>query len=195
MFENVKGYSPVSQDFIWLADYYNGYLSEFDFDTKHENSFYNIEKNRLQRFGLLGNGMKMWFECYRGSFNVNGRIYDVAYKNGDKLYMLTGQDVFQRDIITYKKAYADLKLKGKAENKIVAYYFGYKSELNIDDIKFNFKPIVVIPLNKPVHFKIHLVANRDMNGSILIKKNGKFIEDIPAPIKANVGGELTWVVR
>lgn len=40
--------SPVSQAYVWIADYYDGtYLSEFDLQTQQANSFYTINKDKL----------------------------------------------------------------------------------------------------------------------------------------------------
>ena len=58
MFKTCKASSPVAQDLIWMAEYDNNYLSEFDLETKQENSFYDIDKNELKRFGLLGAATK-----------------------------------------------------------------------------------------------------------------------------------------
>src|SRR5690606_4680666 len=99
MFGKMKPYSPVIQDYIWVAEYYGGGISEFDLETKESNSFYDIDKSKLQRFGLIGKGKKMWFECYRGVFNINGNVYELIYRT-NKDYKLTGQDMFYRDIIT-----------------------------------------------------------------------------------------------
>ena len=200
MFESIKSYSPVKQNFIWIAEYYNGGISEFDIKTKKANSFYNINKNKLQRFGLIGNGNKMWFECYRGPFNINGNVYNVGYRIKDKGYCLTGQDMFQRDIIAYKKAVSDISFKkniqaGNVVNKIVGYYFGYKTEFKIDDIIFKFKPIICIPVNQSLYIDIHLVSNKDLEGKLLFVKNDKIIDTVFAPLKENVTGGIQWVLR
>lgn len=197
MFSRIKPYSPVEQDYIWVAEYFNGYLSEFDFETKKSNSFYDIDKKQLVRFGLIGKGKKMWFECYRGVFNIDGNVYELTYRT-DKDYRLTGQDMFYRDIITYKQAIADIDLTkrvGSSESKIVGYYFGYKTELKIDDITFNFKPIVSIPINEPMYIDIHLVASRNLKGELLFVKNGEIIDTIYAPLKKDVAGGIKWILR
>lgn len=199
MFGNIKPYSPVKQEYIWVAEYYGGGVSEFDLETKESNSFYDIDKSKLQRFGLIGNGHKMWFECYRGVFNIKGSRYDLVYKIGDKEYKLTGQDMFQRDIITYKKVIADADVKGKRvgdfSSQIVSYYFGYKTEFTVDDITFNFKPIICVPINQPVYIDIHLVADRDLEGELLFIKNNKIMDTVYAPLTKDVAGGMQWILR
>ena len=61
MFLNPK--APTRQPFAWVAEYINGtYLSEFDYITKQENNFYDIDRNSLVRFGLVGDGVSAYFE-------------------------------------------------------------------------------------------------------------------------------------
>lgn len=197
MFGSIKPYSPVEQDYIWVAEYYRGGVSEFDLETKESNSFYSIDKNKLQRFGLIGKGQKMWFECYRGPFNINGNIYELIYK-ADREYKLTGQDMFQRDIITYKKAIATIDLSkraGSSKSQIVGYYFGYKTEFKIDDVIFNFKPIISILVDQSMYLDIHLVADKDLKGELLFVKNGKIIDTIYAPLQKDVAGGMKWRLR
>lgn len=198
MFGKMKPYSPVAQDYIWVAEYYGGGISEFDLETKESNSFYSIDKNKLQRFGLIGKGDKMWFECYRGSFNIKGNVYELVYSINGKKYKLTGQDMFQRDIITYKQAISDIDLTkraGSSESMIVGYYFGYKTEFKIDDIIFNFKPIISIPINQHMYIDIHLVASKDLKGELLFVKNGEIIDTIYAPLTKDVAGGMQWILR
>lgn len=200
MFNRCDSVSPVLQDFIWVAEYYNGYTSEFDFITRKENSFYNINREKLVRFGLIGKRLKMWFECYRGTFNVAGKRFDIVYKEGDTLYYLTGQDVYHRDIITFKQAYSDAVFggrakKGKFKSTIIAYFFGYKSELKIKDVTFNFKPIVKVSADGKIFLDLHLVADRDLNGELLFLREGNLIESFSAPLEKNVGGGMCWIIK
>lgn len=195
MFGKIDPYSPGEQDYIWIAEYYGGGISEFE--NKESNSFYDIDKSRLQRFGLVGKGNKMWFECYRGPFNINGDVYELVYKT-DRDYKLTGQDMFQRDIITYKKAISDIDLTkrmGSAGSRIIAYYFGYKTEFTLDDITFNFKPIICVPINRPMYIDIHLVADKDLEGELLFIKNNKIMDTVYAPLTKDVAGGMQWILR
>ena len=191
--------SPVPfQDFIWVAHYFdNTFLSEFDFDTKQENSFYNIDRNKLIRFGLVGCGMNLYFEVLGGVFKLAGRMIEVVYKVDNREYYLTGQPfIMYNDIITYKDAEATLNmLTGQSSNNVINQYnFGYKQNLNIDGINFNFKAICCIPYGKKVYMNFRLVADRDLNGILCIKRNGICVAEINAPLTANVGGELNWEV-
>lgn len=190
--------SPVSQDFLWLAEYMDGnHLSEFDVVTKEENSFYAIERNKLVRFGLFGHGMNLFFEVYGGIFKLAGQMVEVIYKADGKEYYLTGQQQMYQDIITYKHAEATINLLnagGVSNNVITQFNFGYKTSLNIDGVNFSFKAICMIPYGNPVHMNFRLVADQNLDGVIQIKKNGRVIEEIIAPLAVGVGGEINWMV-
>ncbi|SNS21584.1 hypothetical protein SAMN05446037_100663 [Anaerovirgula multivorans] len=202
MFRDCPNFSPVSQDYVWLAEYYKGGLAEFDFETIRENSFYDIEKEKLVRFGLVGRKKKMWFECSRGTFNILGKRVDIRYRTKDNIYELTNQNMYQRDIITYKRAYSETnvggrKKKGKFLNGIISYSFGYKSEMVIGETTFNFKPIVTLPHGRDNEYilTVHLVSDRDLNGCLEFVNGDRVLDSFEAPLIANVGGELNWEVK
>lgn len=191
--------SPVNQDFVWLAEYMNGTeLCEYDVLTKDENSFYSIQRENLLRFGLFGHGMKMYYEVFGGIFKIAGQMIEVIYKVGDKEYYLTGQQAMYKDIITYKNAEATINLfdgKGGMNSNITQFNFGYKTTLDIDGVQFNFKAITSIPFGNPSYMTFWLVADQELEGKLQIKKNGRVIEEIDAPLSKDVGGELNWTIN
>lgn len=194
-------HSPVAQDFIWVAEYPDGtHLSEFDFNTKEENSFYKIDKKRLFRFGLIGHGQKIYFER-DGVFNIAGRRILFFYEIDGKMLPLNGDFRYNvNDIITYKDAessglVAGFKGQGLLSNRITQYNIGYKTNIQVEGVNFHFKPIVKIPFNQPVYFNIWLVADRELNGKFIIVVNGRMRFEIDAPLKPNVGGELNWILQ
>lgn len=195
MFAKIDGRSPVAQDFIWLAEYYDGtHLAEFDFQTKEENSFYEIQRNKLIRFGLIGHRMKLFFEV-DGIFNLNGKTLGLIYRTKEKDYYLTGHYGKYKDIITYKDAESSfLPNGGVTSPRINQYNFGYKAEITIDDVTFNVKPIIKIPFNQPVYLNLWLVANKKLNGELVIKYGNRESKVIKAPLKKGVGGEINWII-
>lgn len=191
--------SPVqNQDFIWVAHYMdNTFLSEFNFDNKQENSFYSIDRTKLIRFGLVGYGLNFYYEVLGGTFKIAGQTYDFSYKTGDQEYHLTCRPMtMYNDIITYKDAEANLNIHhgGISGSSITQYSLGYKHKLEIDDVTFNFKPIFSLPYGQPSYFNLRLVADRDMSGKFCIRKNGLVLEELHAPIQANIANELNWQV-
>lgn len=193
--------SPVAQDFIWLAEYPDGtHLPEFDFVTKQENSFYNIDRTKLFRFGLVGHGSKICFER-DGVLNVAGRRLLVSYEVDGKEYNLNGDFKFNvEDIITYKDAQsaglvAGFKGNGRLTSQITQFNVGYKNNISVGDTDFHFKPIVKLPLNSPAILSIWLVSNKKLNGDIVIRSNGKTVFRTKAPLEPNVGGELNWTIQ
>lgn len=200
MFKDCPSNSPVAQDYIWLAEYYKGHLSEFDFDTKEENSFYDIEKEKLVRFGLVGRNKKMWFECSGGTFNLLGKRIDIQYRAGDVIYSLTNQNKYQRDIITYKRAVSESNVgrskEGVMSNRILSYSFGFKTEMEINDATFNFKPIVTLPhgIDGNYILTVDLKADKDIDGCLELLRGGKVVASHKAPLKANITGRLHWKI-
>lgn len=191
--ENIR-YSPVNQDFVWVAEYINGsHYSEFDFSTKQENNFYNIKRNELIRFGLIGRGFKLYYEAIGGIFKLNGQMIEVAYEVDGKEYNLTGHQKFYNDIIAYKDAESVLTLNSTGtKDHITQYNFGYKVGLKFNEVNFSFKPLFKIPFNKPMYLNFRLVADEDLNGFLLIKRNGFVVDRFRAPLQKNVSGELNW---
>jgi hypothetical protein len=191
--------SPVEQEYVWYSENVNGEIySEFDFKTKKENSFYNIDKKNIVRFGLIGEGKKLYYEINSGIFKLNGKMVEIIYKTDNFEYYLTGQNDLYRDLITYKDAESIITLNksGTSRSSIIQFNFGYKTNLEINGAKFNFKPIVSIPRNKNfVYMNIRLTCNQNLNGKLLIKRNGVIVEEIEAPLRKNVGGELNWILN
>lgn len=190
--------SPVQQDFIWIAEYVDGTnYCEFDLKTKQENNFYQIKKNETLRFGIIGHSMKMIFEVFGGVFKINGQMIEILYKTEEKEYHLTGQQKMYNDLITYKDAESSINLLGGGINStsITQFNFGYKINLNIDNVNFNFKPIFKLPYGTPAYFNFWLVSDTNLNGIVQIKKNGKIVEQIKAPLKAGIGGEINWTIK
>ncbi|WP_240636852.1 hypothetical protein [Paenibacillus silvae] len=197
IFNEHNGVSPVGQDFVWVGEYDDGtYLSEFNFDTKEENSFYDIQRDRLVRFGVMGHGSKFFFES-DGVFNLDGIGIEVIYKDGDKEYNLTGHSGKFNDVITYKDAESTVNFaSGRdgtiTDTTITQYNFGYKAVIEIDGITFQFKATCKIPFGEPLHINFWLVADQKMDGVLLIKKNNRIATELKAPLRKGVGGEVNF---
>lgn len=192
--------SPVeTQDFIWIADYSNGiFLSEFNLDSKKENSFYDIDKINLIRFGLIGCNMNLYYEVLGGVFKIAGQMLEFVYIIDGKEYYLTGQQQMYNDIIQFKNAESNFDpsgINGSIGSTITQYNFGYKQSLNIHNINFNFKAICAVPYGKHAYMNLRLVADQDLNGVLCIKRNGVIVAQIEAPLESNIGGELNWIVQ
>lgn len=204
MFTKTNGYSPVAQDFIWLGEYIDGtHLAEFDFVTKEENSFYSLNKDKLFLFGLVGGGLRMFYDP-DGRFNIAGRVVDFVYATPEKEYYLTSAlYTTNRDPITYKDATAKLSSfndpniqSGLASNSTITQYtFGYKSNVEIDGVKFNFKALCKVPFNEPIYMNLRLVSDTELDGKFQIRVGGVVVSEFQSPLKTNVGGELNWLVQ
>ncbi|MBW7474081.1 hypothetical protein K0T92_04950 [Paenibacillus oenotherae] len=194
-------HSPVrGQSFIWTASYADGtFLDEFDRASGIENNFNRIDRRKLIRFGLVGHGMNLYYEVFGGVFKAAGQMIEFFIKDKatQKQYFLTGQQLMYNDIIQYKHAEASFNPSGQAgdmNSQITQYNFGYKSNLKIDEINFNFKAILSLPYNKPAYFNLRLVSDNHIDGIFCIRLHGIEVVEFDAPIEANIASEINWRV-
>lgn len=205
-FQKSNGYAPngLTQDFTWLAEYIDStYMSEFDYRTLTKNDFYLINRFNLAKFGLVGQGMKLFFDVNTGMFNLNDHVLNFSYATEDNEYRFTGSNAhgFYSDIITFKDAHSDADLtnntisRGYSTN-IHQYNFGYKKKFAFDDgTIFNFQVLVCLPYNKPAYVEIKIVPNKNLDGNLLIKKVGAMTEKIEAPLNKEYAGICQWIIR
>lgn len=195
--------SPVpSQAFIWVADYYdNQHLAEFDFGSKKANSFYEINKEKIVRFGLIGHGSQIYFDIANGIFNFDNKRYMISYITKTKEYPLTGRTFLYNDIITFKNAVADANLfakqscSGQFNHTITNFNLGYKKKMLLEDVNINFQNILTIPLDEPIYFQIKISADKDLDGDLIIRKDGQIVEVINAPLHKNMTGIINWEIK
>ncbi|MFW5895219.1 MAG: hypothetical protein ACOCT9_00595 [archaeon] len=159
----------------WVAKYFNGEeLHEKDKEG-NENSFEDIEKLRVHKFGLKYDDLWFCFSTVDGNFSFNGKILGVGIVlNNDGLETVTKlsdrDDKRYSKLIQFKKAHIDFKSSGGVINKIDNYNFGYETKIRLPNgAKINFKPIVTIPTeNKRPYIMIHLKSNKVFEGQLLI---------------------------
>jgi hypothetical protein len=167
------------QKYTWFASYINGWMfAEFNPDGS-ENSFYNIEKDNVKVFGLMGEGNILSFDTSTGTIDINGTKINLAY-DGVKL---TGVQGDFKDLITYKDAEAYFNpLGGSSSGLITKFNFGYKSKVN----GFNLRCIITINMaTSSVNLSVRLVSSVDRDGVLSIN-NLK----VDAPLDANHSGEI-----
>ncbi|MGG0757184.1 hypothetical protein [Brevibacillus laterosporus] len=197
-FGSTNAMSPTSQNFVWVSEYYDGtHLAEFDFETKEENSFYDIKIDQLNRFGIVGNGSKIFFES-NGLFNVKGKGYSLSYVVDDIEYQLTGDLEKIKDIITFKDAEAtgDLLGSGKISTSIVQYSVGYSVVKKVNNVKFTLRMLVKVPNNGQMYFNIALMANKNLQGKlVLMRANDRKEFEINAPLKKGIMGEINHLIN
>ncbi|WP_019639004.1 hypothetical protein [Paenibacillus fonticola] len=192
--------SPVqSQKYIWLAEYYDGtFLTEYDLENRKTNSFYDIDKNKLIRFGLIGCGNQIYFDVANGIFNINHDRIMISYVTKDTEYPLTGRTLLYNDIIQFKEATAEANLltKGKSEGRmhssIVTHAIGYKKAMDLAGVNIHFQTILHLPLDQPAYVQIKISSSQDLNGKLIVRMNGLVASEIEAPLKANMAGIINW---
>ncbi|MGG1650402.1 hypothetical protein ABHN03_16490 [Paenibacillus sp. NRS-1775] len=189
------------QNFIWVADYYdNTYLTEYDGHDKKFNDFYSIDKDKLLAFGYIGEGSQIYFDVANGIFNINGHRFMISYATDEKEYSLTGRTYLYNDIIQYKDASSDADLltkeeRGRFDSQIDQYNIGYKKQMLLEDVNINFQCVCSIPLRSATFFQIKITSNKDLDGKLIIRCNGIVSEEIHAPLKANMSGNINWELR
>ncbi|MEK4006321.1 hypothetical protein [Paenibacillus sp. FSL H3-0333] len=199
---NQYRFSPVKelQNFVWIAENVDGsYLSEYNFDDRKENSFYQINKNELIRFGLIGMGSQIYFDVANGIFNINKNRIQISYIADGIEYPLTGRAILYNDITQYKDAIGDAKLlsktaSGRIKGHITQHVIGYKKPMQIEDVNIHFKNLLHIPQDKniPPYLEIKISVDKDLDGELVFRVNGLIANRIHAPLIKNQAGVYNW---
>jgi hypothetical protein len=193
--------SPVrDQSFVWVAEYVDGtHLAEFDFMDGKANSFYNIDRTKILRFGLLGENSQVYFDVGNGVFTLNKHRLTVSYVANGVEYPLTGRTLVYNDLITYKDAVSDaaplLKGKGAFTNTIMQFNVGYKKRMELEDVNISFQAVLGIPLNSSAVLSLKITSDTDLDGELIIRRNGMVVENINAPLKAGHAGQIDWTIK
>jgi hypothetical protein len=194
--------SPIrNQDFIWVADYYDGtYLSEFDFTTFKSNNFYGINKEKLIRFGLIGQGTQFYFDVGNGVFTLDKHRISVSYRTKDNEYPLTGRTLVYNDIITYKNAVADANIFNRSEKSelksfITQYSIGYKKRMDLSGANINFYCLFCLPYRDSMHMKIKISSDIDLDGYLVFRRNGKIVDEVYSPLLEKRTGMIDWNIK
>lgn len=179
--------SLAQQDFMWLAEYDDGtFLSEFDIESLNPNNFNDIDNEKLVRYGLIGRGMKFYYEKSSGTFKLVGQLIEVSLKTTNYEFFLTG----------YMKSSDAIHFKNLAyDNTINQYNFGYSTTLNINGFIIDFKVICSIPFGKPIVLNFEATTNADTDGIVRIRKNGDIIEEGYKILRANTLEKYVWEMK
>lgn len=193
--------SPVPQKYIWVADYYDGTnLTEYDFQTKKSNDFYAIDREKLISYGIIGQGSQLYYNVANGVFHINQDRFSISYTVEDEEFPLSGRAFLYNDLIQYKNgsSYANLNTRvkeGKFKNSIDCFNFGYKKSMNLNDVSINYQCIFSLPDEDISYFQIKVTSDKDLDGHLIIRKNGLIVDEIIAPLKANHSGNINWELR
>lgn len=191
---------PQAQNFIWVAEYYDGtYLSEYNLNDKKNNDYYSIDRSKLVKFGLIGMGSQMYFDVANGIFNINNNKIQVSYVVNKEEYPLTGRTFLYNDIIQYKEAYGDMRISptssgGKLKNNIYSQSIGYKKSMFLVDANIHFKNILHIPQNSNIapYLEIKISSDKDLNGELVFRVNGMIANKVQAPLIKDKAGIYNW---
>ena len=147
--------SPVHNEghtFIYFAEYDDGgYFYEYDNETNHH-KFDDMDKEKVVKFGLIGNKLKLYFDLNSGMFYLNNssKIKINFTLSDGKEFDLSNESTGQKSLITFKDAHTDAIFTGNMKtansgNIIDAFNVGMKFKLPEDDIFVTI--LFVIPVN------------------------------------------------
>ncbi len=186
------------REFVWLAEYADG-LSLLESDKV--NCFYDIEKQKLIRYGLIGHGYHFYFNTVGGTFNLRNSDYKFILEDEfANKYEINNSNIIYNDIIQYKSACTDFNMMNKnapLKSFIYMHSLGYKKQVSLTNTKFSAKNLLHVPLDKkPIYFEIMLVCyDRDINGKVYIIKNDQAVDSVEVKINKGRAGKFEWVVR
>ena len=195
-FNQAKVPKPIGIPINWVAEYVNGdILSEYDFETHKPNNFYSIRQNEVVRFGLFGNGIKMYFDKIDGHFHLNGRRIDIVYKENGRIHNLTN-NIENKDLITFKQAYTNFDRNSIIQStNIESINFGYKTFYKKDDLILFFQPIVSLPFGNSAFIETKLTSNKSLEGELIFYVSNKERERFYAPLKKEISGVINWTIK
>ena len=159
------------QMFMWFAEYEDGTeIYEMDNDCK-ETPFDSIDKDKLKRFGLLGNGGRIYFDIKDGVIildnrKINFNLLEVLEDNKEKeeiksnAIKITGRtDTKYNDIIQYKKGVLDVPLGGETKNQQMTTainFIGFKVKIRTNDNIWNIQYILCVPVGNPYILRVRV---------------------------------------
>ena len=123
--------SPVKDEgqvYIYFAKYFDGKeIYEYDNEENHL-KFKDVIQSHTKYFGLIGNGMKMYWDISTGIFHLGKNEYIIKISSDDEVVNYLG---INKDLITFKNAHTDSMInggtiQGVGSNIIDAYFIGFK---------------------------------------------------------------------
>ena len=142
------------RDYIWYAEYNDStFLREFNGII--ENSFNDIDDDKVVNFGLIGkNKLDIHFNVNDGILYIGNTKVEIIvsdYKNSEQSEQIDFSQS-KKDLITFKHAIDEFNIRTQRTKIIIdAHYIGYKTKIKLND-------------GNDLHLKI--ILNFLMNGGI-----------------------------
>lgn len=143
---------PEGHTFIYFAEYDDGrYFYEYDNQTNHY-KFDDMEKEKVVKFGLIGNKLKLYFDLNSGLFCINQSTkvkINLSFTDSNEIFDLSNESTGKKSLITFKDAHTDAiftgnKATANSGNIIDAFNVGMKFKLP-DEVFVTL--LFVIPIN------------------------------------------------
>ena len=189
--KDIRPYSiKPNEGFMWVAEILDkGVKNEYEIDG------FDIDRDKLVNFGIVGLGNNLHYSTSNGIFNLNGRTIEFALKNEELEYDLTKRYGKYNDCICYQNYFQNLNKPNDGDSHFCGYSFGYKTKLDLMDLVVNFQPILVVNFKEVPYFKIRLVSNKDVKGKLLLKIDRKYGVEIDIDLKENISSEYEYYLK
>ena len=199
-FEKVHPYAFSRElEYMFVGEYIDG---KFQFEYNPNNGLYynvkEVNRNSLIRFGVVGKGLRSYFNTIDGSFKHGDIMFKFIYKDKNKEYDLTNRlNTLYNNIIHYKDACSILAYGGEARTSFVGYHYGYETNINYaDGTVFYFKPLINFTEGKKEYLTMEMKSNRDIDRGQLIIRSSKGLDYITnSPLKTDIVNKFTWQIE
>lgn len=164
---------------MWVCKYNDGkYVEEFESKDK-ENSFLDIEKDKVEELHLIGRKLSTMFDTSNGSFtivdeNLSSAKMTIDFSidiNGTE-YKLSNNIGDFHDIIQYKGFYTDgmSNFTGNLECHTCSYHIGWKKRFIFekDNIDIFFKVVFSIIEGQAPKFELRISSKNDLDGKLIL---------------------------
>lgn len=198
------------QRYMWVADYVDGTgLCEFTKTSEGtlKNQIQAINKDKLNKFGLVGCGLSIYYDVIGGTFFINGRRISIkVVADTGESYMISGLgSLIYNDVISYKSGMAILDVNERVNNPNVkmentnvinGYYFGFKGKPKINGVNFGYKNIMSITMNQPAYMDITLSSSKAFKGMLNFYVNQTLVDSIMIEFeKVDTNYNIKWNLK
>lgn len=181
--------SPVGEirSFVWCAEYEDGtHLAEFDHKLQ-ETKFSEIQKDKVERFGIFGRGVKLSFSTKDGIFDIANKKVEIYIQedNGNRINITGRLDVDYKDIITFKHFYQDHDaLSGRPVGGLITdmFFFGYKNTFIDQGRTIHAKVIFNLPFGTIMKFGYRFVCKDRIKGKLVVLNDGLIVDKVDIEI-------------
>jgi len=161
--------------------------------TIKEGEGFLVERETLERFGIQltddkNNGREVYYSVETGEFILSeteriGILLEIfedeieeqinTRKVIEKINLTNNSQIKYNDCIAFQNSYMDINNPKVKHPVLRGYSFGYKTQLEYNNYRFNIQPLLVLNMGEKLMFSIKLLSNKKLQGRIIITLNGE----------------------